>query len=188
MKKLTILVDCDDVMHYLCKVWVDYLNMVYGRDVDWHDVTQWELMPNFPGLSMEQIYTPLNEDEFWKHTEPVEGASEYIKKLIDDGHQIFVVTASTYHTIASKFTNCILRFFPYLTWDDIIVTSHKELVYGDVIIDDNDGNFGGKCSIKLLFDRPHNQGYHAEANGVKRVYDWKGIYEEISKIANTEEA
>ena len=184
IKKLTILIDADDTIHFLAKAWVQYLNIVHGTNVDWQGITGWDLEPFFPTLTTGQVQRPLLEDRFWDYVEPIPGAAEYIKRLRDDGHDVFIVTASTYHTIRAKFERCIKKHLPFITWDDVVITSHKDLVHGDVIVDDGLHTMAvTPCSTKILFHAPHNASYDAEKNSLIRCYNWGQVYEAIRKIA-----
>lgn len=95
MNKLTILVDMDDTLENLCEVWVDYLNEIYGTNVRLTDVTQWDMTKIFPTLNRNEIFDVLTEETLWERVRPLTGAVEYLKKLMDDGHKIIVVTSAS---------------------------------------------------------------------------------------------
>jgi len=69
-----------------------------------------------------------------------------------------------------------------LSRSDIIITTKKQKVIGDVLIDDMVHNFEGGNYLKLLFDSPINRNYDAEANGMVRVHTLKEAYEVIHSI------
>lgn len=183
MEHLTILVDMDDTIECLSEAWVDYLNTRYGTTVKHEDITEWNVSKFFPELSKEQVYDVLLEDEFWNFVRPMEGASEYLQRLINDGHKVFIVTSSHYKTMKAKMENVLFKYFPFLSWDDVIVTSHKNLIKGDVIVDDGPHNLEDGQRYKLLFDAPHNRTYDAGCNGMTRVRNWEEAYAAITIIA-----
>ena len=147
MKHLTILVDMDDTIESLASAWVDYLNTRHGTTTKLTDITSWDISKAFPTLTNEQVYAPLFEDDFWDWVKPIDGASEVLQKLIADGHKVLIVTTSNYHTLASKMERVLFKYFPFLTWNDVIITSHKQLVNGDVLIDDGIHNLEGGHSL-----------------------------------------
>lgn len=183
MKRLTILVDMDDVLENLLEGWVGWLNGTYGTNVDWHSIHSWELGGYFPTLTEKQLYEPFRHDDFWDWVKPIPNAPEVLRRLLDDGHKIVVVTASTYQTLQAKMERVLFRYFPYLTFDDVIITSQKQLIKGDVLIDDGIHNHIGGDYAKLLMNAPHNVDFNAEANGMTRVYGWPGIYDIITRMA-----
>lgn len=128
MKHLTILVDMDDTIESLASAWVDYLNTRHGTTTKLTDITSWDISKAFPTLTNEQVYAPLFEDDFWDWVKPIDGASEVLQKLIADGHKVLIVTTSNYHTLASKMERVLFKYFPFLTWNDVIITSHKQRI------------------------------------------------------------
>lgn len=179
--KYTILIDMDDTIEDLVPSWVDYLNMKYGYNKSLSDITDWSMKLNFPDLTEEQIGEPLSDRIFWMSVTPKPGAVEYIKKLIDDGYKIKIVTASYYNTIAFKIEEVLFKYFPYLTWSDVIVTYDKDLIKGTCLIDDGFHNLLGGTWDKILFDAPHNRKYDETKFNMIRVFNWEAIYEYITE-------
>ena len=133
------------------------------------------------------MYAPLFEDDFWDCVKPIDGASETLQKLIADGHKVLIVTTSNYHTLASKMERVLFKYFPFLTWNDVIITSHKQLVNGDVLIDDGTHNLEGGNYFKILMTAQHNKKYDAEANGMFRVETWAEVYSAITLLAEEDD-
>lgn len=184
MKKLTILVDMDDTIEELLPAWIKYLNEFYGTGVQISDVTDWDVSAAFPSLTREQVYAPLYRDEFWDLVKPMCRSREVLQRLIADGHHVLVITTSNYQTIRAKMERVLFRYFPFFTWDDVIVTARKQLVKGDVLIDDGVHNLVGGDYAKLLMSQPHNMRYDAAGSGMVRVDSWDDIYRVIRAIAN----
>ena len=86
----TILIDMDDVMTDLLTPWVEYLNDKHDLSVYTSDITAWDMSLFFPTLSKEEIYQPLNEEDFWKTVKPQEGAVYYLNKLCNE-YQVYIV-------------------------------------------------------------------------------------------------
>lgn len=185
MKKLTVLVDMDDTVEGLLQAWVNYLNTHYGTTVNKDDVTEWDVYKFFPQIHKSEVYAPLCDDDFWRTVRPFEDAAKYLQKLKDDGHTVFIVTTSDYRTLRSKMDNVLFRYFPMFTWNDVIITAHKQLVCGDVLVDDGIHNLIGGSYEKLLMDAPHNRRFDAEANGMTRVTNWSEAYKKICEISQS---
>lgn len=183
MSKLTILVDMDDTLENFCETWVTLLNETYGTNVQLNDIHNWDITKAFPSLEVSQVFSPLFNEEIWKRITPLPGAVEYLKRLIDDGHKVVIVTASHPNTVAMKLSNVLFKYFPYLTTKDVIITSQKQLVCGDIMIDDAPHNLEGGSYYGILMTAPHNMTYDAEANGFIRVYSWEDIYNVVCNYA-----
>ena len=178
---MTILVDMDDTIEQLLLAWVKRCNEKYGYNVAYDDITDWNVTKAYPGLTREQVYGITYETGFWGSIEPVPGAAEALHRLMEKGHEIFIVTATEYEHLYEKMHDLLFRYFPFLTWDHVIITSCKQMIRGDVLIDDGPHNLIGGGYKKILFDAPHNRTFDAEKNGMIRVYNWEEIEQVIEK-------
>ena len=77
----------------------------------------------------------------------------------------------------------LFRYFPFLSWSQVIITSRKQLIRGDVLIDDGIHNLEGGAYRKILVTAPYNRYYDAEANGMIRVHNWDEIVRIIDEMA-----
>ena len=150
MRKLTVLVDMDDCIEKLSLAWCEYLNYKYSLNVPYEAVNQWDVSKAFPTLTREQVYAPLQENDFWDWVKPIDGAAEALMRLKGDGHNVLIVTASDYQTLRTKMDKVLFKYFPFLTWDDVIITSRKQLIMGDVLVDDGVHNLYGGPYEKIL--------------------------------------
>ena len=125
MRNLKILIDLDDTMEDFLPRWIQAINYQYGEDAKLEDVKSWYMNSVYPDLDEEQLIEPLLSFEFWEGVKAKEGAQEYIRKFIADGHKVNVVTSSHYGTIQTKMDYMFFRLFPFLTWSSVIVTLIK---------------------------------------------------------------
>lgn len=184
MKELTILVDMDDTIEHLLDAWLARVNEKYGRNVKYNDITAWDVSKFYDGLTKEQVYEVIQEDNFWETVKPVSGAAQTLQGFINKGHKVYLVTATPYESVRGKMEKHLFRYFPFLTWDNVIITSHKQLIKGDVLIDDGIHNLEGGDYKKILVDAPYNRDYDAEAHGMIRVHNWDEIEEVINRLAS----
>lgn len=174
--KLTILIDMDDTIEDLVCKWVELLNHRYNLSVSKDDIVDWNISTFFPTLTKDEVYSVLDEDELWANVQPKVGAVEYVKRLVDDGHNVFICTSSGYKHLRSKMDLVLFKYFPYLTWSNVIITSNKQMVRADILIDDGVHNLIGGSYFKILMNSPNNSSYDAKSNGMIRVYNWKEAY------------
>ena len=179
---MVILVDMDDVVEQLIKAWVRGVNEAYGYNVSPEAVTRWRVSDAFPGLTWEQVYEIPMRPGFWDTVEPMPGAAEALKRLIDAGHEVYIVTATPFESAPEKICGYLFRHFPFLTPDKVILASRKQMIRGDVLIDDGVHNLEGGDYVKLLMTAPHNRAYDAAANGMLRVNDWAEIERAIAEL------
>lgn len=179
---LTILVDVDNVLEDLVAAWVEALNKKYDRNVSPNDIIEWDITKFFPDLSRNQIFSPLHTKELWESLTPIPGAEEYLEKLVHDGHKVILLTSAHPDTVSYKY-KFINKYFPYISFNDIIFASRKQMVKGDILIDDAPHNLIGGDYIKILMTAPHNTSFSAYNHNIMRVNTWEEIYELIGYIS-----
>ena len=179
---MTILVDMDDTMEQLLEALVDRANERFGRHADVDEVTDWSIVCAFPGLEKRQILDLMYEENFWEAVKPVPGAAEALKHFMDEGHEVYVVTATEFEHVYEKMKKVLFRYFPFLSPRQVIIACRKQMIRGDVLIDDGIHNLEGGEYRKLLFTRPYNREYDAEANGMIRVNNWDEIVRIIDEM------
>lgn len=177
----TILIDMDDVMTDLLTPWVEYLNEKHNLSVYTQDITAWDMSQFFPSLSKEEIYQPLDEEDFWKTVKPHEGAVYHINKLCEE-YKVYIVTATSLNNIKYKVDHIIKPYFPFINPRNIIVSNNKQMISGDVLIDDNINNLLGGKYDKILFSRPHNYTYLSKDYPIVIADGWEDCYKKIHKI------
>lgn len=184
LKQLTILVDMDDTLEDLCTPWVQYLNEKYGTVVTTDDIKDWHIAKVFPTLTREQVFEPLATEKFWERVKPLPKAYEDICKLKYDGHRIFMVTASDpIISVPMKLEKVLFRYFPFFSCNDVIITTQKQMIRGDVLVDDAPHNLENGNYKRILMNAPHNRFFYEKSIGAARACDWNTVYRLISKYA-----
>ena len=177
----TILIDLDDVLTDMLVIWVDWLNHFNQLDVKLEDIKEWDMSIPFPTLTKEQIFFPLQHREFWQCVHTRHDAREYVKKLFDEGYNIYIVTATRPHLMQYKMQYCIEPFFPYIDYFHIITCYDKQMIKGDVLIDDCPANLIDGDYEKILFSRPANEN-QADPSLFHIADGWEEVYKIIHKI------
>lgn len=185
--KFTVLIDFDDVLADLLGAWVKWINKSFGTTVEKENIKKWDIKAYFPDLTNVEIFSPLSQIDFWETVEPNCGAVEFISRLILDDIKFKIVTASHYSTIQPKIQGVLFKYFqcrgnPIITWDDIIVCSEKQLIKGNILIDDGIHNLVNGEYAKILFTAPHNENIDINESNVLRANNFKEVYSYIEKI------
>lgn len=185
--RMIILVDMDDTIEQLLKAWVSGVNKKYGRNVTVDEITEWDVSAAYPGLTWEQVYAVPMAHGFWRTVEPIPGAAESLRRLMAAGHEVYIVTATPYACVEEKMRDLLFTYFPFLSWDQVIITTRKQMIRGDVLIDDGVHNLEGGAYQKILMTAPHNRTYDAEANGMIRVQNWAQVEQVIARMASEQD-
>jgi 5'(3')-deoxyribonucleotidase len=167
--KIKLAFDLDDILIDLIPAWLNYINIKHGTNKKPEDIKSWSISNYFRTdirkglLSKEDLYKPLVDDDFWRQIKPIEGMHDILKHLKDTNiFDIYIATASNYHTIKSKLNNCVLKYYgDIINEDHIILINDKSMLNADILVDDYFGNINNflksnKNSIGLVKNTPHS--------------------------------
>lgn len=183
MNKLTINIDIDNVLNNLNQVWVQALNKQYSLNYQLSDIKQWDMQKTYTTLTKKQIFEPLLDDRLWRNLKPIKG-SQQILNTLNNKYNVKIVTASYYKTIKVK-AEWLKRYYPFLTWEQVVITKDKQSVKCDICVDDAIHNVTNADYIGLLFNYPWNESFneaHYFNNYIYRVHNWQDIYDSIECI------
>ena len=139
-------------------MWVEYLNRCYNLSKTVEDIKYWKMTENYPELDELQIYSALQDPLFWREVELLPNVRTVLKEMKKQNYKVVIVTDSDYRTLNFKWNNCLLRLLgDILTTKDVIVTSQKDLIKCDYIIDDYENNLKDSSATRILIDYPYNK-------------------------------
>lgn len=187
MKQLTILLDLDDVLNNQNEIWVDVLDQRYGRKVSVEDITDWDMRLAFPGLNDGELYGPVHSGELISSMTATMDAVLYTKMWHDNGHKLYVVTSTSAENAEAK----IQWLFRHYTWfdrDRFIMCRHKNMVFGDILIDDAIHNLkamkwdgANPNCMCVCMDKPWNRSAENEFVRAKSFVDIDTVVQELEK-------
>lgn len=179
---MVICIDVDDTICDLQKVVVELFNKRYGSSYKLEDFTDFDIMnilPTQDAVVMRDIY---GETGLYNKVKPMLGAQKALEKLVNFGHNVYLVTAAIPKTYGEKVA-FIQRFFPYIDDNHIICMKHKWMFNCDIMIEDN---------LQTLLERPHyhrilvnqpwNQYNKDWVYGINRCNNWNEIIEVVNQI------
>jgi len=167
---MLLLIDCDGILANYSKFFLDHLNLFNSynnRPTDYtpDQITGWHIYDSLPEIEKEskkEVREFIGKNA--KHIPFIPGAIEGIKRL-KQKHDIVIVTTPSYSsdTWTSDRAKWLYKNFA-IKDKDIIYTARKELVDGDVFIDDSVENVlkwydkhNNKNKTPVLFDQPSNR-------------------------------
>ncbi len=180
-----VYVDVDDTIEDLLLSWVNYLNSKYNLNVDINDCKGWDLTLLFPTLTDKQIVDALWDVELWKSIKPIDGAIQYLQKLVEDGFDVYLATATHISYYNDKYKYVINKYFPFITEDHIITIHNKQLLKGLVLVDDYVENLKDADYYGILFESYYNKDVDlSKESKIMRAHNWKECYDLIHDIYN----
>lgn len=175
-------IDCDNVLGNLQDVVVDLFNERHGTNYALEDFTHYDVAQNLPkneAVLMKEMYGEAN---LYSYVKPIPGAQNAIEKLVNAGHQVYVVTDAIPKTYAEK-VEWIKFHFPQIDEAHIVAMKHKHLFRCDVMIEDNLQNLITSPNYeRICFDYPWNREVRDYVYNINRVSSWKEAIGVINKL------
>lgn len=181
---MRILLDMDDICVELLEEWTHNLNKISTYHKEPEDIINWDMRLAYPDLEPKSIYNCLNYQSFWENVKPVKDAYKYIKFLMDEGHDIYIATASIPSHLFIKTEYCLFKIFDYLTPKQIISIHDKSLLNADVLFDDYHENLRNFKGIKIMRNAAYNMNCDEECYDfrISRDNTWEEFYNLIKRI------
>ncbi len=183
---MVICVDVDDVICNLQEVVINLFNDKFGSNYILEDFTDYDIMSVLPMQDAMVIKNMYSMHGLYNKVKPIAGSQDALEKLINLGHQVYLVTAAVPETYGEKVA-FIKQFFPYIDESHIVCMKHKWLFKCDIMIDDNIQNLLAKPYYhRICFDRPWNRAVNDWTYDIHRCNNWNEIVEVVNKINDLE--
>lgn len=181
---MRILVDMDSI---LCDFYFGVLERYTadtGLPVAKDALNHWDaVLPNG-----KDSWAYFKEPGFFRELKPIPGALEFVRSAKERGHDVLIVTASTLtHGPGEKF-EWLTQHLPDFDRNQVIFAKRKELVSGDLLIDDNAPNCAGflraqpnsrAIGIEYPYNTPHPEAF---THLVPSYLDFAGAWQKISSM------
>lgn len=137
---MRILIDVDGVMLNTQEALLKRLNNRYGTRYTLENVTNYHWFENV--YKNINPWAELEDKTFWQEeVSLIDGAKDAVYKLLSQGREVYFVTASNvFNPAFAEKMDCLKKLLDVSKdWfnNHIIVAQSKEVVAGDILIDDN---------------------------------------------------
>lgn len=131
-----IICDLDSIVIDLLVPWIAEYNRRWSENISVESITDYGLEKFVKPERVSDLFGVLGEPGFYLKLPPLAGAVEALTELHKNGYDIVVATAvASSGNAQDKFVWC-KKHLPFLKHRDIFVGARKELLRGDVFIDD----------------------------------------------------
>lgn len=166
MKRL--LIDMDGVMADIYKQFIAHESKVTGITQSMSDLAG---KPEHEAFKNHDAY--VHSENFFYSAPPIADSIDTVKKL-NEVYDVFIVSAATqFPRSLTEKMNWLTLHFPFLHWKQIVLCGTKEIIKGDIMIDDHFKNLDPFKGQTILFTQPHN--INQTAGKHTRVDNWKEI-------------
>lgn len=183
---MIIAVDCDNVLCNLQEVIIKIFNERNGTNYSMEDFTEYDIenvLPVEHAVAMKALYA---EPGIYNKVKPLIGAKDCLRKLVDAGHSVYIVSDIIPSTYVEK-VKFINHYFSFIDNSHIISMSHKWLFKCDVLIEDNLHNLkAGHHYDRVCLNYPWNQNVRDWAYDIHRCENWNEIVATVNDINEKE--
>lgn len=115
----------------------------------------------------------VNSRNFFYNASPIKDSIDVVEKL-NSIYQVFIVSSATQFPLSlTEKMRWITKHFPFLSWKQVVLCGTKEIINGDIMIDDHFKNLDNFEGQTILFTQPHNISKSSDKH--IRVDSWKEI-------------
>lgn len=181
---MIIKIDVDGVIRNITKPMIELYERDFGDIVSEDDFIDYDVDVVFPklnGNAREYFFIKNGKYVFYDGAEIHDGVKETIDLLHGLGHKIVIVTWQM--GLANKIYTLEFLEKHDIYYDDICFTRDKDIINGDVIIDDNPEFLDKEDTdvYKVCIDAPYNRDYTYYDIRLKSLKDIVSVYNEIIK-------
>lgn len=183
---MIIACDVDNVICNLQEVVVNLFNERCGASYTLNNFTEYDVMNVLPTQDAMVMRDMYGEHGLYNKVKPIPGAADSLQKLINEGHQVYLVTDAIPKTYGEK-VEFIHRYFPFIDDSHIVTMKHKHLFRCDVMIEDNLANLLAKPYYhRICFNYPWNESTKDYVYGIYRCYNWDDVMTAVNEINELE--
>jgi 5'-nucleotidase len=166
-----ILVDMDGVLADVYHRFLDLHEKESGVRLDLKSIIGLKEAEAFPNL-LNWVNTP----GFFRGM-PLMTNSQRVLKRLNENYEVIVTSMATEFPISLTDKQLWLEeHYPFISWKQLVFCGRKELINGDLMIDDHFKNLDNFSGETLLFTQPHNM------NVTETRHTRVGSWTEIEKL------
>ena len=179
---MVLCIDVDNVLGNLQEAVVNVFNERYDTKYTIDNFTDYNVenvLPVKEAITMKKIY---GESGIYDYVKPLAGSQEGLHKLINDGHQVYLVMDAIPKNYNDK-VKWIKHFYPFVDEAHIVAMKHKNMFRCDIMVEDNMQNLlSGVHYDRICIDYPWNRNVHDYAYDIYRCSNWEEIVNAVNKL------
>ena len=179
---MIIAVDFDETLFPTLERVIETYNKRNDATFDLSQITTYNLYECLDASVADKFLDLFLEKEVYDNLQPYKGAVRTIKNLVDQGHEIYIATATNVKNLEWK-EQLLQRYFPFIPKNNLIRIHNKKLINVDVFIEDSLDNLTQTFAERICLDQPWNQDEDKDyVYSIYRVHHWGEVINIINDI------
>lgn len=170
LDNIRLVVDLDSTVVDLCRKWFGEYNMDHDDDLTIDRIETWDTHLYVKPSCGLKIYDYLEAPGFYRDLRPIKGAIETLKWA----SSLFEIVIATSRPAAAHEDTIawVDQHMQFVDIDDVVFTSRKDLIIGDILIDDCPHHLESFKGVPMVFG---NYPYNCHLTQFNHAKDWAAV-------------
>ena len=183
---LRIALDFDETLFPTLEKVLEVYNQRHGTNLELSQITTYNLSDSFNSEIADGLIELFVDKEVYSSLQPYKGAVRAIKTLVEQGHEIYVATATDVRNMEWK-EELLRKHFPFIPKKNLIRIHKKALLNVDVLVEDKLENLKNTFAHQVCFNQPWNVDEDSDyVYSIYRIHHWGEINNIIQSIERKE--
>jgi 5'(3')-deoxyribonucleotidase len=179
---MIIAIDFDETLFPTLEKVLEIYNKRHNESLMFSQITTHNFYECLDDSVADRLIDLFCDKEVYNNLQPFKGAARTVQNLINNGHEVYIATATDVRNLEWK-EQLLKKYFPFLPKDNLIRIYNKKLLNVDVLIEDNLDTLTQTFAERVCFDKPWNQDTDKDfVYDIKRIKTWGEITNIINDI------
>lgn len=181
-----IALDFDETLFPTLEKVLEVYNKRHGTNLELSQITTYNLSDSFDTEVADELIGLFVEKEVYSSLQPYKGAVRAVKTLVEQGHEVYVATATDVRNMEWK-EELLQKHFPFIPKNNLIRIHNKALLNVDVLVEDKMDNLTQTFADRVCFNQPWNVDEGKDfAYSIYRIHYWGEIINVINELERKE--
>ena len=177
-----IAIDFDETLFPTLEKVIEVYNKRHDANIELSQITTYNLYDNFSANIADELLELFVEKEVYSCLLPYKGAVRAVKTLVEQGHEVYVATATDVRNMEWK-EELLQKHFPFIPKKNLLRIYDKALLNVDIMVEDKLDNLKSTFADRVCFDQPWNVDTDADyVYSIYRIHHWGEINNVIQSI------
>lgn len=179
---MIIAIDFDSTLFPTMERVIDIYNDRHSANMTLSQHTAYNFHDHFPSDVADELISIFVEKDVYDSLQPYKGAVRAVRFLMEQGHEVYIATASDVRNMEWK-EELLQKYFPFIPKNNLIRIYNKKMLNVDMLIEDNLDNLKHTNTERVCFNQPWNIDDGADyVYGIYRIHHWDEIINIINEI------
>lgn len=184
MRKIAI--DFDETLFPTFEKVLEIYNKRHGTSLEFSQITTYNISDSLDAEVADELIELFVDKSVYDYLQPYKGAVKAVKTLVEQGHEVYIATATNVRNMEWK-EELLQKYFPFIPKKNLIRIYDKALLNVDVMIDDKMETLTQTFADRVCFDQPWNRSESKDfAYSIYRIHHWGEINNIIQSIERKE--